>query len=130
MRLRRLLVCVATSVAALVACSSNDELVAKVPGGTAPPDGADGVCCPVSTGGCADIGGYSADGTGCMSFCDGMCNQQIVSGEHGCRVLQYTPCNSVDAGPSRPDAATDGGADAEVPDASSSDAGDASDADR
>ena len=62
---------------------------------TPPPDGASGVCCPVSTGGCASAGGYAADGTSCgPQLCDGMCDQKIVTGDHGCPTLTYTPCET------------------------------------
>lgn len=61
-------------------------------GGTKPPDGAPGACCPVSMGGCARVGGYTADGTDCQEYCDGMCNQRFVDDEHGCKKLVYDPC--------------------------------------
>ena len=82
----------------LCACSSSGKSSASSspdggPGATSPPDGAPGVCCPASTGGCAFIGGYRADGD-CSNpevgeICDNMCEQQLVDDEHGCKKLVY-----------------------------------------
>ncbi len=94
---------------ALFACggstsSASPGGVASVDGGTAPPDGAEGVCCPVSMGGCAYGGGYSVDGKSCgAELCDGMCNQHIVKGEHGCDTLAYTSCENGGGGQAKGD---------------------------
>lgn len=88
--------------AAWLGCSAGGPAgtsVTSVDGGTAPPDGASGVCCPVSTGGCANPGGYSSDGNSCEpQLCDGMCNQRIVAGDHGCPTLKYDPCDTFGGG--------------------------------
>src|SRR5204862_288804 len=58
---------------------------------TKPTDGAPGICCTPSTGGCAAMGGYHADGH-CPEhdeICDNMCEQRIVPDEHGCFKLTY-----------------------------------------
>jgi hypothetical protein len=59
-------------------------------GGTPTKDGANGVCCPARIGGCALQGGYHADGS-CANneICDDMCEQRIVTDEHGCEMLTY-----------------------------------------
>jgi hypothetical protein len=80
--------------------------------GTPPPDGADGVCCPIALGGCSYVGGYSADGN-CQKWCDG-CYGERITGEHGCAQVLSGPCPAwrVDAGA---DAASgDGAAEASV----------------
>ncbi len=66
----------------------NDSSVANEGGLTKPNDGAPGVCCPPTTGGCADVGGYRADGD-CTKgrICDNMCEQRIVDDEHGCKKM-------------------------------------------
>jgi len=79
----------------LVACTgqltSQPADTAKTEGAPAP-DGAAGVCCPASTGGCAHLGGYHADGK-CDPkqdwICDNMCEQKIEPDEHGCPALVY-----------------------------------------
>lgn len=83
-------------LASLSACSSSQKSAASSavdggPGATTPPDGSPGVCCPASTGGCAFIGGYRADGD-CSApevgeVCDNMCEEKLVDDAHGCKTL-------------------------------------------
>ncbi len=83
----------------LVACEGAVDLGGTSPDGTTGDggtaltetktnDGASGKCCPPSIGGCADLGGYQADGD-CSKgkICDNMCEQQIVDDVHGCKKL-------------------------------------------
>jgi hypothetical protein len=90
-------------------------------------DGAPGACCAPSVGGCADVGGYRADGD-CTKgrICDNMCEQRIVDDVHGCKKMVYKlpPYPTTAAGPG-PCTVSDGGADASS-DASSDASTDAS----
>jgi hypothetical protein len=107
----------------LAACSSNFN---PAGGATKPSDGADGACCPPSTGGCAKLGGYREDGECSASpeACDNMCEQRIVDDVHGGKKMVYRnpPVSTTYAGPqSCSDPIFNGGRDA-------GDAGDTSDA--
>jgi hypothetical protein len=85
MRRHILFLLIAATVGIFVACSNEDSH-----GGTSPPDGASGVCCPPSTGGCAKIGGYRESGDCAYdSICDNMCEQRIVDDVHGCKKMVY-----------------------------------------
>ena len=121
------------ALASLSACSPSGGSAASSPldggpGATPPPDGAPGLCCPASTGGCAFVGGYRADGD-CSApevgeICDNMCEEKLVDDEHGCKTLVYkTPnvettyagtgsCDSPMFNGGGPDASTGGDADA------------------
>jgi hypothetical protein len=75
-------------VALIEACGASD--VPILGDGTRPPDGAPGACCKPKTGGCADTGGYRADGDCRLGYlCDNMCEQRIVDDEHGCKKMVY-----------------------------------------
>jgi hypothetical protein len=70
------------------ACSFSADKLGE--GATPVNDGANGVCCRPSTGGCANIGGYRED-SDCSqgSLCDNMCEQEIVDDVHGCKKMVY-----------------------------------------
>ena len=114
---------------ALSACASDEDSArvaqALKEGATRPTDDAEGVCCPVQIGGCAKLGGYRADGDcSTRSACDNMCEQRIIDGEHGCKVLTYkTPAvrTTYAAPESCEDPRFNGGS--QLPDAGAADSG-------
>lgn len=107
-----------------VACGGSSAVDAKAAGGTPAPDGADGYCCPASTGGCAVVGGYQETGA-CptrATLCDNLCDPRIVKDEHGCDTFEYSPCagGASSSGGARPaaDAGNDAATGASTDDAS------------
>ncbi|MFO0677976.1 MAG: hypothetical protein U0169_15680 [Polyangiaceae bacterium] len=103
-----------------------DAMPLKGMNASRPPDGAPGACCAPSTGGCADLGGYQADGDCTRGrICDNMCEQEIVDDVHGCKKMIYKlpPTPTTIAGTGKCDAPpfVDAGADGQA----KSDAGDA-----